>query len=93
MAGLLASVSEGYLAKAMPRDAEVATDQASDSEDSKASGFRLAGRLLRYPLKVAAVGGGAVIGVAAFIQSYQFIMALPQVQAAVQVVLKFLGHI
>jgi hypothetical protein len=92
-AGLLASVSEGYLAKAMPRDAEVATNLGSEPEESKVSAFRLAGRLLRYPIAVAAVGGGAVIGVATFIQSYQVIMALPQVQAAIQVVLKYLGYI
>jgi hypothetical protein len=77
----------------MPRDAEVATNPQSDPEDRKVSAFRFAGRLLRYPVAVAAVGGGAVIGVATFIQSYQFIMALPQVQAAIQVVLKYLGYI
>jgi hypothetical protein len=33
-AGLLVSVSEGYLAKAMPRDAEAATNLVSDPEDS-----------------------------------------------------------
>lgn len=49
--------------------------------------------MLRYPVAVAAVGGGAVIGVATFIQSYQLIMALPQVRAAIQVVLKYLGYI
>lgn len=90
---LLVSVSEGYLAKVMPRDAEVATNPESDPEDRKVSAFRFAGRLLRYPVAVAAVGGSAVIGVATFIQSYQFIMALPQVQAAIQVVLKYLGYI
>jgi hypothetical protein len=92
-ARLLVSVSEGYLAKGMPRDAEVATNPESDPEDRRDSAFRFAGRLLRCPMAKAAVGGGAVIGVAEFIQPCQVIMALPQVQAAIQVVLKHLGYI
>jgi hypothetical protein len=92
-AGLLVSVSEGYLAKAMPRNAEAATNLVSDPEDSKVSAFRLAGRMLRYPMAVAVGSGRAVIGVEKFIQAYQAIMTLPQVRAAIQIVLKYLGYI
>jgi hypothetical protein len=90
-AGLLASVSEGYLAKAVSRDADVATNQASDPEERKVAAFRFAGRLLRYPMAAAGMAGRALIRAGQMVDAYQAIMGLPQVQAAIQLVLRLLG--
>jgi len=96
LAGIEAVVpnTEGRLAITLVLDATNATDPATDTDDRKASSYRLVGRLIRIA-KWVAVGtagiGGAVVGTKEVLEAIPIIQASPIFQEAVKIAMRYLG--
>lgn len=90
----LAEASEGPLARAMPRDAAIATDPNADPEERKQSAFKLIGRVLRFPRIVGGaflVSGAAIAAVKEHHWLGAKIIASAQFQNVWQAILRYLG--
>jgi hypothetical protein len=78
VAAELATISEGPLVPALPKDAAVASNPNADTDDVNVSSFRLVSRIVRFVARGSKKIGDAVIYTDKFIGALQKIMASPQ---------------
>ena len=97
VAAELAAVSEGALPRLVLRDAALATDPAAGADDRHESSFRLSGRMVRYAVigttAAVAAGGAAIKNSKEIYWLGDKIYQSPQFQAALEVVMRWLGFI
>lgn len=93
----VAPALEGHFAKALPEDAEIATNVESEPSERAIASFRLSGRLLRIVRFAQDVGKGVAIGGCAigatvdFVQRMQFLATDPTVHTVLKFVYQSLG--
>ncbi len=91
----LVTVSEGVLARVLPRDSDLATRTSTEIAEGKDSGFRLVGRILGYKVVQAGLAvagtGAAIEGFEKTYQTLTWIISTPQFQQAWAAILRWIG--
>ena len=91
-AGLISAGSEGFLASAIVENADVASDEAANPEESGIAAFKFVSRVFLIHKKVVYGVGGATIAVGAFVTSVDAIRFSQTVNEVYKLCLKWAGY-
>lgn len=85
---------EGRLADTLPEDADTATDPNAPPAERKAASYRFVSRFLRISKQIGKgfiAGSKALVGVASYLQTMEFLAKSPVAQEAIRTILSCLG--